>query len=268
MAEEAPVSGGNRFAGETAVVTGSTMGIGEATAYRLAEEGANVVVTGLETDLVDEVAEKIRTEGGTATAFPADLRSPDEIEALVAGAIDAFGCIDIVVNNAAIQSDQTVADATADHWDEVIATNFRAPWLLVQQALEHIPSGGCIINISSNHAHHTMPREFPYNAVKAGLEGMTRAMALDLAPLDIRANTVAPGWILVDRTRDALSGEEMAHLEEIHPSGRLGRPADVAGTIAWLASDDGSFVNGATILVDGGRGAVMQDDTFAAYRRN
>jgi NAD(P)-dependent dehydrogenase (short-subunit alcohol dehydrogenase family) len=259
-------NGTERFEGRTAVVTGSTRGIGESVARRLAAEGANVVVTGLEKTEGAAVAEQIQSEGGTATAIPADLQSVEEIRRLVDSAVDTFGQIDIVVNNAAMQSDHTVRDATIEHWEQVVATNFRAPWLLVREALEHI-SGGWVINVSSNHAHHTMPGEFPYNSTKAGLEGMTHAMALDLALLDIRANTVTPGWILIDRTRQTLSENELANLEEIHPSGRLGRPEDVAGTVAWLASDDATFINGASILVDGGRGAVMQDDVFAAYRR-
>jgi NAD(P)-dependent dehydrogenase (short-subunit alcohol dehydrogenase family) len=125
---------------------------------------------------------------------------------------------------------------------------------------------GVIINISSNHAFSTMPAHFPYNAVKAGINGMTRAMAVDLGP-NIRVNTVNPGWIGVKRTLEQMDEGYRDHLEEIHPIGRIGRPKDVAGTVAFLASDDAAFITGASLLVDGGRGAVMQDDTLPNYSK-
>jgi NAD(P)-dependent dehydrogenase (short-subunit alcohol dehydrogenase family) len=124
---------------------------------------------------------------------------------------------------------------------------------------------GAIINVSSNHAQATMPGQFPYNAVKAGIDGMTRAMALDLGP-DIRVNTVNSGWVAVERTRSALEDEELSRLESIHPVGRIGTPADVAGTVAFLANEDAACITGASLLVDGGRGAVMQDDSLPDYR--
>jgi len=124
---------------------------------------------------------------------------------------------------------------------------------------------GAIINVSSNHAFSTMPELFPYNAIKAGINGMTRAMALDLGP-EIRANTINPGWILIERTAEELPEAEREHVESIHPLGRLGTPEDVAGVAAFLASDDAAFVTGAQLLVDGGRTSVMQDDVLPDYR--
>jgi NAD(P)-dependent dehydrogenase (short-subunit alcohol dehydrogenase family) len=119
--------------------------------------------------------------------------------------------------------------------------------------------------MSSNHAFSTMPGLFPYNAVKAGINGMTRALALELGPHGIRVNTVNPGWVEVERTREELPAEERERVERIHPLGRIGTPADVAGTVAFLASEDAAFVTGASLLVDGGRSAVMQDHTFLQY---
>jgi NAD(P)-dependent dehydrogenase (short-subunit alcohol dehydrogenase family) len=260
--ESSPPHEDGRFEGKTAIVTGSTRGIGEAIAERLGAEGANVVVTGLEHESGAAVAERITDSGGAARFTHADLRNPDEVSDLVDFASDFYGSIDIIVNNAAVQSSSSVTETTLSHWEDVVAVNFRAYWLLVREALEKISSGGVVVNVSSNHAHHTMPGEFPYNAVKAGIEGMTRAMAVDLAPLGIRVNSVCPGWVLVERTRKALSDDELEHLRRIHPVGRLGRPRDVAGTVSWLVSEDAAFVNGASILLDGGRGALMQDDVF------
>jgi NAD(P)-dependent dehydrogenase (short-subunit alcohol dehydrogenase family) len=262
LEESSPPHEDGRFAGKTAIVTGSTRGIGEAIAERLGAEGAKVVVTGLENDSGSAVAERITDSGGTAQFTRTDLRNPDEISDLTDFASELYGSIDIIVNNAAIQSNSSVTETTLSHWEDVIAVNFRAYWLLVREALDKISSGGVVVNVSSNHAHHTMPSEFPYNAVKSGIEGMTRAMAVDLAPLGIRANSVCPGWILVERTRKALSEDDIEQLRRIHPVGRLGRPRDVAGTVSWLVSEDAAFVNGASILLDGGRGAVMQDDVF------
>jgi NAD(P)-dependent dehydrogenase (short-subunit alcohol dehydrogenase family) len=125
-------------------------------------------------------------------------------------------------------------------------------------------STGSIINVSSNHAFSTMPAHFPYNAVKAGIDGMTRAMALAFGP-DIRVNTVNPGWVIVDRTRDATTEAEREELRSIHPVGRLGRSEDIAAAVAYLASDEASYVTGTNLLVDGGRGVVMQDNTLPDY---
>jgi len=126
-------------------------------------------------------------------------------------------------------------------------------------------TSGSILNISSNHAFTTTPALFPYNAVKAGINGMTRAMALDFGP-EIRVNTINPGWVAVDRTTADMSADKQRHLESIHPVGRIGQPADVANTAAFLASDEAGFITGTSVLVDGGRSAVMQDDTLPDYR--
>jgi NAD(P)-dependent dehydrogenase (short-subunit alcohol dehydrogenase family) len=112
-----------------------------------------------------------------------------------------------------------------------------------------------------------MPTHFPYNCVKAGINGMTRAMALDFGP-NIRVNTVNPGWIAVDRTTEEISDQERNDLASIHPVGRIGQPEDVANAVAFLASDDAAFVTGASLLVDGGRGTVMQDNTLPNYRQD
>ncbi len=151
-----------------------------------------------------------------------------------------------------------------DEWDSVLETDFRSYWLCAKYAQEYMDEGS-IINISSNHAFSTMPAHFPYNAVKAGINGMTRSMALDFGP-EIRVNTINPGWVAVERTTDEMDNEERQHLESIHPIGRIGTPEDIAGTVAFLASEDAAFITGASLLVDGGRSAVMQDDVLPDYR--
>jgi glucose 1-dehydrogenase len=253
-----------RFQGETIIVTGSTRGIGAEIAHRFAAEGAAVVITGRSEADGRETADTIERSGGTATFVPADLRSSNAIAALFEATAEEFGGVDVLVNNAAAQTETGAAEATMDDWDRVLETDFRSYWLCAKHAVEYM-AGGSIINISSNHAFSTMPKHFPYNAVKAGINGMTRAMALDFGP-DIRVNTINPGWIEVDRTTAELSDRDRRHLESIHPVGRIGRPEDVASIVAFLASDEAEFITGTSILVDGGRSAVMQDNVLPDYR--
>ncbi len=254
----------DRFDGQTVIVTGSTRGIGAGVARRFGAEGANVIVSGRTATAGEAVVQEITENGGTAHFVSADMRDPDDIGALAAAAANTFGGVDVLVNNAGVQTETGVDEATMDDWAFVLETNFRAYWLAAKAALEHMDRGA-IVNVSSNHAHQTMPAHFPYNAVKAGINGMTRAMAVDLGP-KIRTNTVAPGWIEIDRTREELPDGRLEAVESIHPVGRIGVPADVAGAISFLASDDAAFVTGTTLLVDGGRGAVMQDDVLPDYR--
>lgn len=257
----------SRLVDRTAVVTGSTRGIGAGIARRFADEGANVVVSGRSAAAGEAVAREINnaSNGGEATFVETDVRDPDSVASLAAEAAAQYGDIDVLVNNAAVQTDTGVEDATLEDWEFVVETNFRGYWLVAREAIEHMPEGGSIVNVSSNHARLTMPKTFPYNAVKAGIDGMTRAMAVELGPIGIRANSINPGWVEVDRTREELAERKYEEVEELHPVGRIGQPADVAGVAAFLASDDAAFVTGSSILVDGGRSAVMEDDAFLSY---
>lgn len=254
----------SRLKGRTAIITGSTRGIGAEIARRFASEGAAVVITGRTKQAGTTVAESIVDAGGTAIFVEADMRNLDDIAALVEATVEEFGSIDILVNNAAVQTGTDVEETTIDDWNLVVETDLRSYWLCGKHVRDHMDEG-CIINVSSNHAFTTMPSHFPYNAIKAGINGMTRAMALDFGP-DIRVNTINPGWVAVERTTADMSTEEREELASIHPVGRIGQPEDVAGVATFLASDEAAFVTGENILVDGGRSAVMQDDTLPDYR--
>lgn len=253
----------DRFGESVVVVTGSTRGIGRGVARRFAAEGASVVVTGRSADAGQRVAQGIREDGGDAIFVRADMRDPEDIQALMRATAEKYGGIDVLVNNAGVQTETSVTEATLEDWAFVLETDFRSYWLCAKHAVEYIEEG-VILNMSSNHALLTMPSHFPYNAVKAGINGMTRAMALDLGPT-IRVNTISPGWIEVERTREELPQRRRREVESIHPLGRIGTPEDVAGVATFLASDDAAFITGANLLVDGGRTAVMQDETLPEY---
>ena len=257
-----------RFAGQTAIVTGSTRGIGAGIAERLAAEGANVVVSGRSEDAGEAVVERIDEatggDAGDAVFVRADMRDPEDVAALAEAAVAAHGSLDVLVNNAGVQTETAADEASLDDWALVVETDFRAYWLAARAALEHMDRGA-IVNVSSNHAHATMPKHFPYNAVKAGINGMTRSLAVDFGP-SVRVNTVVPGWVEIERTRDELPEGRFEEVESIHPTGRIGTPSDVAGAVSFLASEDAAYVTGSALLVDGGRGAVLQDDVLPDYR--
>ncbi|MXR42383.1 glucose 1-dehydrogenase [Halobaculum sp. WSA2] len=254
----------SRYDGTVAVVTGSTRGIGAGVAKRLAAEGARVVVTGRSEDAGAETVADIEDAGGEAVFVRADMRDPDDIAALFEATVEEFGRLDVLVNNAGVETYTAADEAELDDWNFVLETDFRSYWLCAKHAREHMDEGA-IVNMSSNHAFATTPSIFPYNAVKAGINGMTRSMAIDFGP-EVRVNTVNPGWVAIDRTTGDMDEERREELASIHPTGRIGVPEDVAAAVAFLASDEAGFVTGASLTIDGGRSAVLQDDFLPDYR--
>ncbi|WP_330633043.1 SDR family NAD(P)-dependent oxidoreductase [Halocatena halophila] len=248
----------HRFGGKTVLVTGSTRGIGEGIARRFADEDANVVVTGRSSADGQAVADDIQNCGATATFIEADLADIEPIERLVTRTVNQFGSIDVLVNNAAAWTHGPFLDRTVDDWETVINVSLRAPWLLSKHAIDSMPAGGSIVNISSVHSMASDPQRFPYNVAKAGLNGMTRSMAADLGPLNITVNAILPGPVQIkdDPGDDPL----LEHRLEGLPADRYGRPADIAGMTAFLASKEARFVTGASIPVDGGWTACLHDD--------
>jgi NAD(P)-dependent dehydrogenase (short-subunit alcohol dehydrogenase family) len=251
-----------RFDGDVALVTGSNMGIGAATVERLAKEGASVVVTGRDEERGQQVADDITDQGHEATFLQADLADPAHVEALVDETVATYGGLDVLVNNAAAPASSTaIEETTLEEWATVVNVNLRAAWLTVKNAVPHFSEGSSVVNVSSNHALETEDGRFPYNVTKTAINGLTRSMAIELGP-ETRVNTVVPGWI---PTHGDTTGARRRELANLHPVGRLGRPEDIAATIAFLASEDAAFVTGAALLADGGRRSVMYDQLIPDY---
>jgi NAD(P)-dependent dehydrogenase (short-subunit alcohol dehydrogenase family) len=254
---------GGQLAGQTAIVTGSTRGIGAATARTFGERGATVVVSGRTVDKGEAVAADIRKSGGEAEFIECDMADLSDVDALVEKTVDTFGTVDTVVNNAATWQHGDFMDRTIDDWDQVFDVNLKAPWYLIKQSIEYLADGGSVVNVSSVHALQTDPGRFPYNVTKAGIDGLTRTIAVECGPLGIRANGIRPGWIRLEGVDRGKYGERYRHLV---PLQQVGEPADVAPVVAFLASDDARYVTGAIFDVDGGWSTTLLDDRNAYDR--
>ena len=238
--------------GRVAFVTGASRGIGKAIAQRLATAGATVVAGAREAH-ARPVADEITASGGTAEAVSLDVTDAASIRAAVRQALDRFERIDILVNNAGIARDQLLMRMKADEWHAVMATNLTAAFTCTQAVLRPMlkQRWGRVINIGSVVGQLGNPGQANYAASKAGLTGFTKALALEVASRGITANVVAPGMIETDMTAE-LGDRVLEELAEQIPLGRLGTPADVAGAVWFLASDEASYITGQVVGVNGG----------------
>lgn len=244
----------SRFEGKAAIVTGASRGIGREIALLLASEGARVAVNySGSKDKADEVVQLIIDAGGDAFAIQADVSNPDSVKNMIDKTIESFGSIDILVNNAGITKDNLLMRMKEDEWDDVININLKGVFLCTKGVSRQMmrQRAGKIVNVASVVGVVGNPGQANYVAAKAGVIGLTKTTAKELASRNINVNAVAPGFISTDMT-DALNEDMQKQLLAGIPLGKLGSPENVAKTVLFLLSEDASYITGQTIHVDGG----------------
>jgi NAD(P)-dependent dehydrogenase (short-subunit alcohol dehydrogenase family) len=254
--------------GKVAVVTGGAQGIGGATARRLAAEGARVLIADLDADTAKRNVATIAAAGGTAASVVTDVAKHDDLRAMVARAVELWGRLDVLVNNAYgghAGSRGSALEVTEEGWDHGMAVMVKALFLAAKYAVPEMAKvgGGAIVNLSSVHALAQAPGRLVYEVGKTAVIGATRQMACDFGPLGIRVNAVCPGLIMTERMqarRLATNPEGMRFVEQQYPLRRTGTPDDIANAIAFLSSDEASFVTGHALVVDGGLTIQLQED--------
>jgi 3-oxoacyl-[acyl-carrier protein] reductase len=241
--------------GKVAIVTGSSRSIGRGIAHRFASEGSKVVLNGLPDDSLERTERELKQRGAEVVAVPADVGFADQVDRLFDTALEAFGGVDILVNNAGWATPEAhFLEMDEAHWDAVLRTNLKSVYLCCHRAANlMVDQGrrGAIVNISSFAAARSHRIMAAYDASKAGIEGFTRAIALDLAPFGIRANVVGPGAIH-NEDFEKQGPEAKAKRGQAVPLGRVGEAEDVAAAVAFLASEDAAYITGQVLYVDGG----------------
>lgn len=238
----------------TAIITGSSRGIGRATARKLALDGYAVCINYLEQkDKAEELVRELTDAGCRAMAVQADVADRDQVNRMVQKTVSDFGPVNVLVNNAGVAGQALFQDVTDEMWNRYFSVNLNGARNTIQAVLPSMihEKNGVIINVSSIWGQHGASCEVTYSCTKHALIGLTRSLAMELAPSNIRVNCVAPGVIDTDMVK-VLGGETLKTLAEQTPLGRLGTPEDIAACVAFLVSDDASFITGQVLTADGG----------------
>ena len=243
-------------------MTGAGQGIGQAIARKLVEEGAAVLVGEINEETGAKTAEELRSNGYRSLFVPTDITKERDVQAAVDRAVESFQRLDILVNNAGKNFYFDASTMTEGDWNEAMDVDPKGAWLCCKHALPVMVAqgGGSIVNIASIHAKMTLQGMFPYAAAKSAIVGMSRSLALDWGLKNIRVNAICPGWVRTqlvqewfDMQPDPQSAE--AKVLDVHPMGRIGTPAEIANMVAFVASDEASFLTGAELYIDGGLSA-------------
>jgi 3-oxoacyl-[acyl-carrier protein] reductase len=246
-----------RFEGKRVLITGAARGIGKATAERFAAEGARLLLADRLADLLRQTGDEIGAKyDAEVFVYALDVSRKAEVEAMTACALAQLGGIDVLINNAGICREATLLEMSEELWDETLAINLKGHFLVAQAvAREMVKAGsGTIVNMSSTNGLAGEAGYAAYNASKGGVLLLTKTMALELGPLGIRVNCLAPGYIVTPMSNALDSDDRMVnYAREKVPLTRVARPEEVAAVFAFLASDDASFINGEVIVVDGGQ---------------
>jgi NAD(P)-dependent dehydrogenase (short-subunit alcohol dehydrogenase family) len=236
---------------QVAIITGAGRNIGEEVAALLASEGAKVAVVDMDKDRGNKVASAIKANGGQAAAFVANVADEAQVEKMVKDVVATFGGVDILVNNAAISDNKHMLEITKEEWDRVIAVTLTGPFLVSRAAAKQMVAqgrGGKIVNVGSTSGFRGRPRALAYTAAKGGVANLTRSMAVQLAPHNIRVNCVAPNKIGSPVGKDEFDPTRPV----VNLRNRTGVPADLAKAVLFLVSDDSDFIVGDILFVDGG----------------
>ena len=249
----------SRFADRVAIVTGAAQGIGRATALRLASDGARVAVVDVDAERAAPVVQQIEAAGGQAAAFGCDVSERAQVDATVEAVVSRFGRVDILVNNAGITRDNLLFKMSDDEWDAVLDVNLKSVFLFTRAVQRHMVEAryGRIVSLSSRSALGNRGQA-NYAAAKAGIQGLTATLAIELGPFNITVNAVAPGYVATPMTdatarRVGSTPEERQRVAaESTPLRRVAQPEEIAAVIAFFASDDAAYVSGQTLYVNGG----------------